>query len=108
MKNTRSQQKNYLLKRISIAITLVLLTLTLGGCGNIDECVTAEPETEITPNVERVGNYWGYHYLIDKNTNVVYLEYYDTVTHKGFYGVTVMLNADGTPVTADQLDNFKR
>lgn len=107
MKNTRAQQRSYLLRRVSIAIILALLVLTLGGCGNVAEYVTAEPETEITPNVERVGNYWGYHYLIDRNTNVVYLEYYDTVTHKGFFGLTVMLNADGTPVTADQLDNFK-
>lgn len=107
MKNTRRQQKNYLLKRISIVIALVLLTFTLGGCGNVAEYVTAEPETEITPNVEKVGNNWGYHYLIDKNTNVVYLEYYNTGDHKGFYGITVMLNTDGTPVTADQLDNIK-
>lgn len=93
--------------RLSIVITFVVLVFILGGCGNVAEYVTAEPETEITPNVEKVGNNWGYHYLIDKNTNVVYLEYYNTGDRKGFYGVTVMLNADGTPVTADQLDNFK-
>lgn len=43
---------------------------------------------------------YGCSYLIDQRTGVVYLEY-----HNGdIYGITVMLNADGTPVTANQLE----
>lgn len=40
-----------------------------------------------------------YKYIVDKNTGVVYLEY------DGYYrhALTVMLNADGTPITAEQL-----
>lgn len=40
-----------------------------------------------------------YFYVVDNNTNVVYLQFF------GFNraGITVMLNADGTPITVDQL-----
>lgn len=40
-----------------------------------------------------------YYYVVDNNTNVVYLQFFGS--HKA--GITVMLNADGTPITADQL-----
>ena len=40
-----------------------------------------------------------YSYIVDKNTGVVYLE------HNSYreYALVPMLNADGTPVTAEQL-----
>ena len=40
-----------------------------------------------------------YAYIVDKNTGVVYLEYDAYYRH----ALTVMLNADGTPITAEQL-----
>ena len=40
-----------------------------------------------------------YTYIVDKNTGVVYLEYDSFYRH----ALTVMLNADGTPVIAEQL-----
>lgn len=40
-----------------------------------------------------------YAYIVDKNTGVVYLEYDAVYRH----ALTVMLNADGTPITAEQL-----
>ena len=44
-------------------------------------------------------NGWHYVYIVDKNTGVVYLEYDAVYRH----ALTVMLNADGTPITAEQL-----
>ena len=41
-----------------------------------------------------------YSYIVDKNTGVAYLEH-DSY-HK--YALVPMLNADGTPVTAEQLE----
>lgn len=40
-----------------------------------------------------------YSILVDKETNVCYLEYKATNSIGGltYYGITVMLNADGTP-----------
>ncbi len=43
---------------------------------------------------------YGCTYLIDEQTGVVYLEF----RSGDLYGITVMLNADGTPVTAKQLE----
>ncbi len=40
-----------------------------------------------------------YTYIVDKNTGVVYLEYDSYHRH----ALTVMLNTDGTPITAEQL-----
>ena len=40
-----------------------------------------------------------YEYIIDTNTGVVYLKYQQF----NRYGITVMLNPDGTPITAEQL-----
>ena len=44
---------------------------------------------------------YGYSYLVDKNTGVVYLEYSGYRT----YGITVMFNADGTVMTEDDIKN---
>ena len=52
-----------------------------------------------TPNLLQFKLDEHYSYIVDKNTGVVYLEY------DGYYrhALTVMLNADGTPITAEQL-----
>lgn len=55
----------------------------------------------IKPALVKVGSPLdeGYQYLVDSNTGVVYIEY-----SSGYQrAITVMLNADGTPITADQL-----
>lgn len=58
-----------------------------------------------TPNMVVIDNNHNscYNYVIHKPTNVVYLQY-----SKGGdqFGLTVMLNPDGTPITADQLEEF--
>lgn len=55
----------------------------------------------IVPNIVTLGgsDAGNYYYTIDRNTGVVYLEYDDTYRH----AITVMLNPDGTPVTAEQI-----
>lgn len=39
----------------------------------------------------------GYSILVEKTSRVCYLEYMSDVGGVGHYGITVMLNADGTP-----------
>ena len=53
-----------------------------------------------SPNMLEVGDILSnYYYLVDTSTGIVYLAY------NGYqrFGMTAYLNADGTPVTADQL-----
>lgn len=85
-------------------ILFVLLTmLLLTGCSNKEGVVT--PKTyiqDIAPSLSRIGNLFmnsGYCYLIDNNTGVVYLEFDSEYRH----AITLMVNADGTPITAEQL-----
>ena len=51
------------------------------------------------PKLLTLENNGCYTYIVDKNTGVVYLEYDACYRH----ALTVMLNADGTPITAEQL-----
>lgn len=72
------------------------VTLALAGCAPTQRA-DITPELDfifIKDNINGFDNYC--EYMIHKPTNVVYLLY-------GTYGITVMLNPDGTPVTADQL-----
>lgn len=65
------------------------------------ESIQDETSEEIAgPNILKISDKYGvYYYLVDLNTGVVYLAY------NGYqrFGMTVCVNADGTPVTADQL-----
>nr|WP_297765594.1 DUF6440 family protein [uncultured Butyrivibrio sp.] len=85
---------------------LVLLTASIAvllfGCEKSPEVAEAANVNipYASPSMNRVMSFKDYHYLVDENTGVVYLEY-DSGLYK--YGITVMLNADGTPVTAEQL-----
>ena len=44
---------------------------------------------------------YNYFYVIDNNTGVVYLQFVDYRRRRA--GITVALNADGTPITIDQI-----
>lgn len=88
-----------------VIITLVIcVCIALCGCGsNTSSRASAKRDSvNVSPNV-LVGVIEGgdssYYYLVDRNTGVVYLCYNATYQHS----ITVMLNADGTPVTAEQL-----
>jgi len=89
--------KNVVLMFIVLVLIVfgIFYLFTHSGDGALQ---TREASGDITPNVTRYGNN-NYFYLVDNNTGVVYLEYSSYYQH----GITVMLNADGTPVTKDQL-----
>jgi len=84
------------MKKIICVLAMALLCLFCACCHGSN--AQDDYSDYITPSIIRLGNY-GYYYAVDKRTGVVYLEY------EGFYrhAITVMLNADGTPVTAEQL-----
>lgn len=89
-----------------IAIVLLCATL-LSGCVSVT--VGSKPDknynSDIVPNVveygkgnkSKVDNV--YFYVVDKNTGVVYLASAGCDQR----AITVMLNVDGTPITAEQL-----
>ena len=76
-------------------ITLLIFTICIlmAGCEN---------NKYKEPDIETLGgdNLYHYHYIIDNRTGVVYLSY----DFGDRTGITVMLNADGTPVLKNQLE----
>lgn len=86
-----------------ILFVLLAMPLLLTGCSEPEGIATSETYVQDTsPSLLRTGDIaWhdGYCYLVDKNTGVVYLEYSVGYHH----AITLMVNADGTPITAEQL-----
>ena len=85
-------------------IVLALCAALLTGCSKNASEATSDYSNHVVPNIVELGKITGgkggyYYYSIDRNTGVVYL-IYDTFNGNT---ITVMLNADGTPVTAEQL-----
>lgn len=85
------------MKRLIITLS-VLAIVSLTGCKGQAQADYGNTEDYELLNVTRIisrYNDLGYHYLIDNNTGVVYLEY------DGAYGraITVMFNSDGTVMT---------
>ena len=77
------------------ALVVLLLAGLLAGCGNYGERV----DSEIRPDITRYRGGEGFFYLVDNNTGVVYLAF-DSLYQAA---LSVMLNADGSPVTKEQL-----
>ena len=73
-----------------LILAAVLATVMLTGCDNKD----FSSENGVTGS---------YRYFVDNHTGVVYIEY------NGGYrgGITVALNADGTPVTKEQFEAWR-
>lgn len=90
------------MKKILFVLLAMLLLLT--GCST-EGVAHPRPETyvqDISPSLLRIGDLSinsGYCYLVDTTTGVVYLEFDSDYRH----AITVMLNADGSPITAEQL-----
>ena len=84
------------MKRIMIILLSMLL---LTGCmANVDEPIVSDQN--ITPNLMTTSdNDLYFYYVVDRNTHVVYLAF-DAFRRAG---ITVLLNADGTPVLAEDL-----
>jgi hypothetical protein len=85
-------------------IVLALCAVLLTGCSKNASEATSNYSNHVAPNIIELGRGNGgisnfYYYSIDRNTGVVYLNYVASYIHS----ITVMLNADGTPVTAEQL-----
>ena len=82
-------------KVVLSALTLFILICSVSSCSkNIEYS-----DKEVTPGLTTYNSSNDYYYIVDNATRVVYLKY-----SRGYQcGMTVMLNADGTPVTADQL-----
>ena len=91
-------------KLIFLAIGLVaIFSMTSCKDENYSNASIDRNNNGIVPSIVNLGNNgYGagcYYYSIDRNTGVVYLEYDATYRH----AITVMLNPDGTPVTAKQI-----
>lgn len=94
---------------VAAAIAMLIVSIMVAGCGHSENVQNGYSETIQTgsssakvasPNMLEVGDILSnYYYLVDTSTGIVYLAY------NGYqrFGMTAYLNADGTPVTADQL-----
>ena len=81
-----------------LAILIISISLLCVGCSDYD--VSTHSRVSVTTYDSMWSNY---QYVVDNNTDVVYLMYLDSDK----CGLTVMLNADGTPVTGKQLELTK-
>lgn len=82
-------------KKLIAAITAATMALSLTACGDSVSVVEDDDTvTELTKMFERHTLDDRYSILVDKKTGVCYLEF-DSGYYR--YGITVMLNADGTP-----------
>lgn len=85
------------MKKLLVALSLLTI-ISITGCRGQAQADYGDTEDYELLNVTRIisrYNDLGYHYLIDNNTGVVYLEYdgaYDRT-------ITVMFNSDGTVMT---------
>ena len=77
-------------KLISLLMVLVMPMLVLCGCGNAEEKYIEDSMFVVVDYINVEGNCLCY-VLVNKETRVMYLTQY-----KG--GMTVMLNADGSPM----------
>ena len=92
-------------KRLIFAVLMMSLMLTgcrSSGTASADMYIN---ESNPTPKIVKLsdvdpGDRDKYFYIVDKNTGVVYLAY------DGYrqFGLTAMINVDGSAVTAEQLD----
>ena len=86
------------MKRFLLMVTMACI-LTSCSPSNVDVNEDLIPTPKLLTSETTSYNGGCYAYIVDKNTGVVYLEYGALYRH----ALTVMLNADGTPITAEQL-----
>lgn len=91
------------MRKMIVIICITLMILMLSGCGNGQSFPNNGFSSEyLVPDLTCLATDTGdntYWYVIDNNTGVVYLQF------SGFRrgGITVALNADGEPLTVDQI-----
>lgn len=84
-----------------ILLILIMPVFILCGCGEIpkSEDYASEGNTRFVYVKEyTVDNDTRFKILVDKETKVMYLYYSSMGSSRGYAGLTVMLNADGTPM----------
>lgn len=95
------------MKKVTVVIMCIITAFLLSGCKEGQSTLTARYSSKYNiPDVSSLAkdtDSYDYFYVIDNNTGVVYLQFI------GFRraGITVALNADGTPVTVDQIARTK-
>lgn len=93
-------------KLLACLICCVFLIVGCEGC-HINNTTSYPGSAYAKPNIiEHKGKTdSGYFYLVDKNTNTVYMAFHDSY----IFGITNAVWPDGKPVTVDELEhNFKR
>lgn len=94
------------MKKVVILFTLMVFLLV--GCGESEHpnigYADKDYSSMIVPNILECGDDMSthnniYYYIVDENTGVVYLSYDGYKRH----AITLMVNRDGSPVTAEQL-----
>ena len=92
-------------KNIFLFVFLFVFVFTLTGCvsnKSSKKPMTSLPAPQITSyGIDEPGDYY---YVVDERTGVVYISYNSVKRHS----MTVALNADGTPVTKEQLLKEKK
>lgn len=80
-------------------LTIILLAITIFTMTACSSSIVSDVENESTTQAmfERHKLDNEYSILVDRKTGVCYLEYKSAVGDHGYYGITVLLNADGTP-----------
>lgn len=82
---------------------VALFAMLLTGCGSKSTGVVSDVDTGIAQKFDRYEIGDDYSMLVDKETGVCYLEYYESPGWRAaVYGITVMLNPDGTPKIMDK------
>lgn len=82
-----------------ILLIFAFTTLLLTGCGDPPKSIISEAEesSEIDSKFDRYKLDKCYSILVEKESGICYLEYEYRCGYQGYYGITVMLNPDGTP-----------
>lgn len=85
-----------------IIIGFCFMTLLLAGCSGTSRLPKgivseAEESNKIDSKFERHRLDNCYSILVEKESGICYLEYEMDAGNQGYYGITVMLNPDGTP-----------
>ena len=90
------------MKKILLITSMIIVLVLCAGCNrgvseiSLDSSQVVKPDIT-KPSYDLIGSDW--FYIIDNATGVVYLGFSGAERA----GITVALNADGTPVTVDQI-----
>ena len=106
------------MKKLMCLAMICLMILVLVGCGEapVGEFVPTEDETETTARFREVGKeainsrtdnncLEDAYYYVDIHTNIVYVYFIDWDANATRGMLTVLYNADGTPMTLEEFMN---